>query len=103
MKVEHYNYDVYEGIDYIIDVSKPLGQRIVSLKYENKDVLKEQVFTIAVNSYRAVGSGGFDMFKEAKRIISYPISYFDLISSYIEHVHVIDFGIIDNFKVVHNK
>lgn len=24
-KVEHYNYDIYSGIDYTIDISKPKG------------------------------------------------------------------------------
>lgn len=102
-KVEHYNYDVYEGIDYIIDVSQPLGKRIVSLKFQNKDVSPEQWFTVAVNSYRAVGSGGFDMFKDARKVISYPVSYFDLISSYVEKEHKLDFEVIDNYKVIQSE
>jgi len=99
-KVEHYNYDVYDGIEYVIDASKPIGERITSLTYKNKTIHPEDTFKLALNSYRAIGSGGFEMFKKAKRVIAYPVSYFDLIKDYIEAHPVLDFELIENFKVI---
>ena len=31
-KPQPYNYDMYEGIDYILDISKPVGERVVQLE-----------------------------------------------------------------------
>jgi 2',3'-cyclic-nucleotide 2'-phosphodiesterase / 3'-nucleotidase len=98
-KVEHYNYDVYDGIDYIIDVSLPIGKRVISIKYQNEEIKPDAVFTLALNSYRAIGSGGFDGFKQAKRISTYPVSYFDLVKTYLEENPILDIKLINNFIV----
>jgi 2',3'-cyclic-nucleotide 2'-phosphodiesterase/3'-nucleotidase len=60
-----YNYDMVQGVNYAIDVTKPVGSRIVGLAYEGQPVAENQVFTLAMNSYRQNGGGGFDMIKEA--------------------------------------
>ena len=99
-KVEHYNYDVYDGISYIMDINQEIGQRIVSLTYQNEDIKPNSLFKLAINSYRAIGSGGFEMFKKARKIISYPVSYFDLIKEYIEKHPVLEIETIENFKVI---
>lgn len=99
-KVEHYNYDVYDGIEYTIDISMPIGNRITHLTYQNKPIQPDHLFKVAVNSYRSVGSGGFDMMKEAQRIIAYPVSYFDLISTYIEKHQKLDFIVYENYKII---
>ena len=31
-KVQHYNYDYFSGIDYVIDTRRPVGQRVVSMR-----------------------------------------------------------------------
>jgi len=40
------------------------------------------------------------MFKKARKIISYPVSYFDLIKEYIEKHPVLEIETIENFKVI---
>ncbi|MFP5502503.1 MAG: bifunctional metallophosphatase/5'-nucleotidase [Candidatus Sericytochromatia bacterium] len=60
-----YNYDMVSGVDYEIDVRKPAGQRITKLTFKGKPVTPGQKFTMAVNSYRQSGGGGFTMFKDA--------------------------------------
>ncbi|HKM29297.1 MAG TPA: bifunctional UDP-sugar hydrolase/5'-nucleotidase [Bacilli bacterium] len=99
-KKEHYNYDVYDGIDYIINVSKPLGERITNLTFKGQPVKPEQTFTLALTSYRAFGSGGFEMFLEAKKIASFPVSYFTLIADYIKKSPTLDFTLNENYKVI---
>ena len=58
-KIEHYNYDYYAGVDYTVDVSKPVGQRITELRYQDRPVADGDKFTICLNSYRASGAGGY--------------------------------------------
>jgi 2',3'-cyclic-nucleotide 2'-phosphodiesterase/3'-nucleotidase/5'-nucleotidase len=56
-----YNFDVISGADYVIDISRPAGQRITSLSYRGVPVRDEQTFTLALNNYRQGGGGGFSM------------------------------------------
>jgi 2',3'-cyclic-nucleotide 2'-phosphodiesterase (5'-nucleotidase family) len=51
---------------YNIDLSRPVGQRIRGLAYEGKLVQPSDSFTLALNSYRQVGGGGYDMLAGAR-------------------------------------
>jgi 5'-nucleotidase len=56
-----YNWDLYSGIDYTIDLTRPAGQRVTRLQLGGKDVTDDQVIRIAINNYRA-GGGGYNAF-----------------------------------------
>lgn len=59
--VPDYNYDVISGLDYDIDISKPVGQRITRLVLPGTDtpVADDAQFVVAVNNYRRSGGGNF--------------------------------------------
>ncbi|MEV4755216.1 5'-nucleotidase C-terminal domain-containing protein [Micromonospora sp. NPDC049559] len=59
--VPDYNYDTISGVDYDIDISKPVGQRITRLVHPGTDrpVADTDQFVIAVNNYRRSGGGAF--------------------------------------------
>lgn len=48
----HYKYDTFSGIDYLIDLSKPEGERIAEIKRNGVSISPEDTFLIAVTSYR---------------------------------------------------
>ena len=55
----YYNFDTAEGIEYIVDVSKPVGERILitgTAPGEKFDL--EKKYNVALNSYRGNGGGG---------------------------------------------
>jgi 2',3'-cyclic-nucleotide 2'-phosphodiesterase/3'-nucleotidase len=60
--------DSLEGADYALDLSRPPKQRVVSLRRGGKDVADDDVFTVALNSHRAAGGGGYVMWKRAERV-----------------------------------
>ncbi|MET8834065.1 5'-nucleotidase C-terminal domain-containing protein [Micromonospora sp. NPDC004540] len=59
--VPDYNYDVISGLDYDIDIAKPIGQRITRLVLPGTDtpVAADAQFVVAVNNYRRSGGGNF--------------------------------------------
>ncbi|WP_426506073.1 bifunctional metallophosphatase/5'-nucleotidase [Dactylosporangium sp. McL0621] len=59
--VPDYNYDTLSGVEYDIDISKPVGQRITRLVHPGTDtpVGNAEQFVVAVNNYRRSGGGNF--------------------------------------------
>jgi len=67
-----YNFDVIEGVTYRIDPAAPVGARVKDLERNGRAVAPADRFTMAVNSYRAQGAGGYTALKGSKvvRIVS---------------------------------
>ncbi|MFC7277508.1 bifunctional metallophosphatase/5'-nucleotidase [Paractinoplanes rhizophilus] len=57
--IPDYNYDVLSGVDYDIDISKPIGSRITRLQIDGADIDPAAQFVVAVNNYRRSGGGNF--------------------------------------------
>jgi len=60
-RIPGYNFDVVSGIDYVIDVSRPIGSRITRLDFKGQPVRDTDTFTMALNNYRQTGGGGYAM------------------------------------------
>ena len=58
--VPPYNYSAAQGIDYVVDLTKPEGQRVTILRLtgHSEPFDLERKYRVAVNSYRAGGAGG---------------------------------------------
>ena len=63
-----YNCDTAEGVEYAIDPTKPEGHRVVTLRHAGRPVEDSDVFTVAINSYRASGGGGYGVWRNCPRI-----------------------------------
>ena len=83
-KVEHYNYDFFSGVDYTIDLRRPVGERVAALRRDGREVGDDEELRLCVNSYRASGTGGYDMLPAlpVERDIQRDVS--ELIIRYIE-------------------
>lgn len=65
--IPDYNYDALSGVDYTIDISKAVGDRIRGLAYaDGTPVGDDDRFVLAVNNYRQSGGGGFPAVAEAE-------------------------------------
>lgn len=63
--VPGYNYDIVAGADYVLDVSRPVGQRVTSLSFKGRPVAATDSFAMALNNYRQTGGGGYSMLSGA--------------------------------------
>ena len=59
--VPGYNFDVVSGAEYAIDLRLPVGSRIRGLTVRGRPVQPSDQFTMAINSYRQGGGGGYTM------------------------------------------
>ncbi|HCG62874.1 MAG TPA: bifunctional metallophosphatase/5'-nucleotidase [Sphaerochaeta sp.] len=55
----YYNYDSFAGINYVVDITKPAGQRVSIKTMTNGGAFQlDRTYVVAINSYRAQGGGG---------------------------------------------
>lgn len=66
--VPGYNYDMVEGVTYAIDLTRPVGERIVDLERDGEPVEDDATFTMAINNYRQGGGGGYGMIAGAPMV-----------------------------------
>lgn len=51
-EIRGYNYDMFSGVNYDIDVSKESGSRIVSPTINGEPIQLDKIYKLAVNNYR---------------------------------------------------
>ncbi|WP_461224104.1 bifunctional metallophosphatase/5'-nucleotidase [Lacticaseibacillus suihuaensis] len=99
-KPQHYNYDMYHGVDYTLDITKPVGSRVTELAYHGQPVTPSQVLEVTVNQYRAAGGGDFAMFDASKVVRENQKDMTELIADYLRDHPVIDAVADGNFRVI---
>ncbi len=83
-KVEHYNYDFYAGLEYEFDLTRPVGDRVVTLKkLDGTGIEPDESYTLALSNYRATGTGGYECIGDSPVARSYSDEMPDLLIRYI--------------------
>jgi 2',3'-cyclic-nucleotide 2'-phosphodiesterase/3'-nucleotidase len=95
-----YNYDMAQGVDYEIDLTQPAGNRIRNLRWHGKPLDDTQPLRIAVNNYRAGGSAGYSMFRDAKIVWRSPDEIRDLVIRYYSEHKTLPTRPDNNWRVV---
>ena len=99
-KPQHYNYDMFDGIDYTLNIAKPRGQRLENLLYHGKPVHDDDHFKVVMNNYRSAGGGNYEMVLNAPVVEEIQEEMVDTLMNYIQRhqpVHVVH---NDNIKIV---
>ncbi len=79
-----YNFDIVGGAEYVMDLSRPMGERIASLRVRGRAVAPTDSFTLAVNNYRAGGGGGYGMLRGAPVLRDTQVEIRDLLIAEID-------------------
>jgi len=95
-----YKYNIFRGVSYIIDLQKPVGERIVNVEKDGKPLEMNEKYKIAVNSYQGGGSGGYTMFIGKKPVKEINTEVADLIVSYIKEKKFIRPQVDGSWKIL---
>ncbi|WP_019637443.1 bifunctional metallophosphatase/5'-nucleotidase [Paenibacillus fonticola] len=102
-KAQHYNYDMWEGIKYELDVARPFGERVVKLTDLNGVPLADELeFDVVMNNYRAGGGGDYEMFKGKPVVKEVAADMAELVAEYIRQRGTIEAACDYNWRVVVN-
>ncbi|MGC6769019.1 5'-nucleotidase C-terminal domain-containing protein [Enterococcus sp. LJL128] len=89
-EIRVYNYDIFSGIDYKIDISKPEGQRIINPTIDDQPVDLAATYTIAMNNYRYEGLLAQGIVTEEPLVSTDPDTLRGFIAQYIKDKGTID-------------
>ena len=82
--VQHFNFDYISGVEATIDLRRPVGDRVVSIRWKEKELPPDLSLTMCMNSYRASGAGGYEFYTECETVREQPEEIAELIISYID-------------------
>ncbi|WP_456271740.1 bifunctional metallophosphatase/5'-nucleotidase [Bacillus sp. AK031] len=99
-KPQHYNYDMWEGIEYTINIKNDIGQRIEKLQYRGEPVDMDAKYEVVMNNYRAGGGGEYPMFKDRPITKSSQIDMTELLANYFLKHKTVKAAVNHNWKLI---
>ncbi len=99
-KIPAYNFDIAEGVNYVIDINNPVGSRIQDLTFHGKPLAPTQKLRLATNNYRVNGGGGYVMYKGAPVVYRSSEEIRELIIDWVERHKTIPTEGTNNWKIV---
>nr|WP_326209897.1 5'-nucleotidase C-terminal domain-containing protein [uncultured Oscillibacter sp.] len=78
-----YNYDMFAGLDYEIDISKPVGSRIQNVVYKGQPMKDTDTMILALNNYRYGGLVSAGLINESD-VVYEGGAVRDMITEYVE-------------------
>ncbi|WP_313802712.1 bifunctional UDP-sugar hydrolase/5'-nucleotidase [Cytobacillus sp.] len=100
-KEQPYNYDLWNGIDYTIDLRNPEGKRVVEVTFNGEPLQAEGIYKVVMNNYRATGAGNFDYFKDCPVIKDIQTDMTEMIADYLINHGTIQAKPMNNMKILY--
>jgi len=99
-RIPAFNFDIAEGVNYDLDISKQVGQRIQNLRFHGQPVNPDQKFRLATNNYRVNGGGGYTMYKSAPVVYRSSEEIRELIIDWVERHKTVPTRATNNWRIV---
>lgn len=89
--IPDYSYDVLSGVNYHLDISKPVGQRVENLTLTDGSALADdQEVILALNNYRWSGGSGYPHVTDAEIVYNEQKAVRDLMIQWATENKIID-------------
>jgi hypothetical protein len=100
VRLPGYNADCAEGVEYTIDLTQPVGQRIRDLKYKGAPLADGTKLRVAINNYRYAGGGRYATLQGLPVVYRSPVETRELIIEYVSRTGTILTEANGNWKIV---
>lgn len=82
--VMHYNFDYISGLEVTVDVRRPVGERVLSMRYQGAELEDGRQLKLCMNNYRATGTGGYPLYAKCELVKDQPTEVAQMIIEYID-------------------
>ena len=83
-KVEHYNFDFFAGLEVRMELRRPVGERVTSLRFQGEELSEGRKLHLCLNNYRATGTGGYPAYADCRVVRDQPTEIVEMIMDYIK-------------------
>lgn len=90
------------GIRYVIDASKPAGQRLVSVTYQGRPLDRNKYYIVGTNDFSWNGGDGMEELSKQKMIYQGGLLK-DVLVSYLRKKHVVNPRVEGRIKVINQR
>lgn len=101
--VPGYNFVIAGGVSYKLDLSNPVGERIVELKFHRQPLAPGQKLRVALSSYRYAGGGSYEMLRGAKIIRRAKKEIRGLLIDYLLEIGTFTPTVDNNWEILPNS
>lgn len=82
--IQHYNFDHFSGIQVTMDLRREIGDRVVSIQFRGQELAEDRQLKLALNSYRASGAGGYEVYADCPLLRDQPTEIVEMIMEYVD-------------------
>jgi len=100
-KLQLYAYDMYDNIDYTIDLREPHGKRIKNVLFKDEPLKIDKYYSVVMNNYRATGGGEYLFFRDCKTLKDIQVDVIELLINYIYNKKNIKIDEINNINIIY--
>lgn len=97
-----YDYDIWSGIHYVIDISKPFGERVVTLTFNGEEVKPKDRLKAAFYHFRSGGALGYDMLRSHRPVWRSVMTVREHLFKYLRDNELLKVPIENNFRIENN-
>lgn len=63
---QFFNFDYFSGLYATVDLSRPAGERVLSVRYGGEELPEGKTLSLCLNNYRASGAGGYPFYRDRR-------------------------------------
>ncbi len=94
------DYDTLEGVDYELDLTRPKGNRVVTLNYRDRPLRRDALLKVALNSHRRAGGGGYPGVSGLPLVYDRQQSIRSLLAEYVRQYGLLQGEATGNWRLV---
>lgn len=99
-KVQNYNYDMYGGLEYVVDLYRPMGDRVISMTINGEEMDLTKDYTVVLNNYRATNTSVYPCYENADIVQEINLDMSEIIINYFQDHPQVEVETTCNYRFI---